>query len=467
MKRGAQAAQAMETNMKTLRIPRWAWLLVLFPLSFSFTIPNSVYGQSPEPPDWFAGDAHVHRGIGCGRSNEAEMLTPPQLMEMMEANNLAVVSVLADAGNGEIKYADQDLPMITGEDHRVSSPQRILHWDAEWHYDPAGVTFDRQVIGGHLILLGLKQGGQPFAEYTYPIIDWANKQGGIAGFAHMQYLPFAFYPTPDGIPMSLDCCAPLEFPIEIALGSASFLMEDVHGGDSALQAYYRLLNTGFRPGFAAGTDYPCNDNEPLGTLLTYVRIPEGSLTYDHWIDGLAKGRTVVSRNAHNEFLDLKVNGAAQPGDEIRQEGNRPVQVRVEWRSVGTDLGRIELVQNGSVVASKTAEVAPDSPAVLEFTLPFRRSGWLAARRMDWQTGHRTHTGAVFVIVNGAPIRASAGDARFFVDWIDNLLRQTSSGRDWGGYLTRDRSAAYKRYEEARKIFLERAFEAERTPAAMR
>jgi len=401
----------------------------------------------------------VHRGIGCGRSNEKEMLTPQQLLEMMKVNNLAVVSVLADAGNGEIKYADRDLAMITGQDNAISTPQHIVHWDAEWHYDPEGVTFERKMIGGHLILLGLKQGGQPFAQYTYPIFEWAKKQGAIAGFAHMQYLPFAFYPAPDGIPLSLDCCAPLEYPVETALGSASFLMEDVHGSDSALEAYYRILNTGFRPGLTASTDYSCNYNEPLGTLLTYVRIPDGHLTYDQWIDGLAKGRTVVSRNAHNEFLDLKVNGTAQPGDEIRLDRNGPVRVRVEWRSVHNDLGRIEVVQNRAVVASQTAEIAPGSPAVFETTLDFRKSGWLAARRMDWQNGHRTHTGAVFVIVKGAPIRASASDARFFVSWIDNLLKQTSPGGDWSAFFNKDREAAQERYRKAREVFLHREMEA--------
>jgi hypothetical protein len=431
-------------------------------LGFSLFVSSSAYGQSsggPEPSGWFAGDAHVHRGIGCGRSNEAKMLTPQQLLDMMEVNNLAVISVLADAGNGEIKFADQDLSMIDGHDNAVSTPQRIVHWDAEWHYDPEGVTFERKMIGGHLILLGLKTGGQPFAQYTYPIFDWAKKQGAIAGFAHMQYLPFAFYPPPDGIPTSLDCCAPLEYPVETALGSASFLMEDVHGSDTALQAYYRILNTGFRPGLVASTDYSCNYSEPLGTLLTYVRIPDGRLTYDQWIDGFAKGRTVISRNAHTEFLDLKVNGTAQPGDEIHVEGNRPVRVRVEWRSLNHDLGRIELVQNGSVVASQPAEVTPDTPAVFETTLVFRHSGWLAARRMDWQNGHRSHTGAVFVMVGGAPIRASASDARFFVSWIDNLLKQSSPGGEWSDFFSKDRSAAQERYRRARQIFLQREIEA--------
>ena len=449
--------------MKTTRIKDRPPFLVLLLLGFNLLTPNLFYGQAavrPEPPDWFAGDAHVHRGIGCGRENEKQMLTPQQLLEMMKPNNLAVISVLSDIGNGEIKYAEKDIPLITGQDDSVSTPDHIVHWDAEWHYDPQGVTFERKVIGGHLILLGLKQGGQPFAHYTYPILEWAKSRGGIGGFAHMQYLPFAFYPPPDGLLQSLDCCAPLEFPVETALGTSSFLMEDVHGSDSALQAYYKILNTGFRPGLVASTDYSCNYLEPLGTLLTYVRVPDGKLTYDKWIDGIAKGRTVVSRNGHNEFLDLTVNGKSLPGDEVDLAAKGPVQVRIEWRSLKKAIGRIELVQNGVVMASKTAEAGPGSPAIFETTVDFRRSGWIVARRMDWQNGHRTHTGAVFVIVHGQPIRASASDAEFFVKWIDNLIQQTSPGGAWSTFLANDREAAQARYRKARAIFADRAREAQ-------
>jgi hypothetical protein len=140
-------------------------------------------------------------------------------------------------------------------------------------------------------------------------------------------------------------------------------------------------------------------------------------------------------------------------------------VRIEWRSLHPNQGRIELVQNGAVVASQMAEAVPGSSAVFETTLDFRQSGWLAARRMDWQTGHRTHTGAVFVIVKGAPIRASAADARFYVSWIDNLLKQSSPGGAWSGFFTQDRAAAQKRYREAREIFLQRAAEAEEQSTA--
>ena len=446
----------------TLGIKGGMQLLLPAILGLSLLAPSIFHAQSidrPEPPDWFAGDAHVHRGIGCGRSHEKNMLTPQQLLEGMQTNNLAVISVLADIGNGEMEYADRDIPMITGADSVVSTPQSIVHWDAEWHFDPVGVTFSDKMIGGHLIVLGLKSGKTFFSQYTYPVFAWAKDQGAIAGFAHMQYLPYAFYPPPDGIPLSLDCCAPLEYPVETALGTSSFLMEDVHGSDSAMQAYYRILNTGFRPGLAASTDYSCNYGEPYGTLLTYVRIPDGNLTYRKWIEGIAKGRTVVSRNAHNEFLDLKVNGIATPGDEIRLPATRPVRVRIEWRSLKGAVGRVELVHDGAVVASQTGAVARGAPVVFEATVDFRQSGWLAARRMDWQNGHQTHTGAVFVIVESKPIRASASDAQFFIQWIDHLISRTSPGGSWGQFFSKDREAAHIRYRAAKTIFERIALEA--------
>jgi hypothetical protein len=405
----------------------------------------------PEPPGWFAGDPHVHRGILCGRSDAKEMLTPQELLDGMKANNLAVLSVLGDIGNGEVKYPEKDFALTNGEDHPASTPQRILHWDAEWHYDPKGVTFEQKVIGGHLVVLGLKQAKTIFSEYTYPIFAWARKQNAIAGFAHMQYLK-------DDIPKDLDCCLPLEYPVETALGISSFLMEDVDGSDSAIRAYYRLLNCGFRPGFAAGTDYSCNQLEPFGTLLTYVEVSDGKLTYRKWIEGIAKGKTVVSRNGHNEFLDLKVNETASPGDEVYLHGSETVRVKIRWTTTKNLTGRIELVRNGAVVATQEGSASPGSPLTLRTTQDFARSGWLCARRMD-EKGHQTHAGAVFISVDKAPVRASASDAQYFVRWIDNLLEQTSPGGAWSRYFSRDCDAAQTRYRKAGEIYARIALEA--------
>jgi hypothetical protein len=270
----------------------------------------------------------------------------------------------------------------------------------------------------------------------------------------MQYLP-------DGIPEELSCCLPLEYPVETALGTIDFLMEDVDGSESAMLAYYRLLNCGFRPGLAAGTDFPCNFRKPIGSLLTYVSLPQGRLDYRGWIEGIARGRTVVSRNGHEEFLDLRVNGTAGPGDEVRIGAGGTVQVGIRWSAIRELGGTVELVRNGAVVASREGSARPGHPLLLTTRQDFERSGWLCARRMDAR-GHQTHTAAVFVTVGQAPVRAGAGDAEFFVRYIDNLIRKTSPGGAWNQYFGQDLAEAQGRYRKAREIFQKIAAEARAT-----
>jgi hypothetical protein len=219
----------------------------------------SCYGltaqaANPESAGWYAGDIHVHRS--CGSSPEAIS----SLYNKMSTNNLAAISLLADMGNGEVQNPATDLPLVNGQDASVSSPGRILHWDAEWHWDATYNQYSHQALGGHLVALGLSEANQIWEEYTYPILQWVRQQNGIAGFVHMQFLD-----NNNGLPQNLSCCTPIEYPIEVALGAADFIAEDIVNGnlavsgmypENAIQAYYRLLNTGFRPGYAAGTDYP-------------------------------------------------------------------------------------------------------------------------------------------------------------------------------------------------------------------
>jgi hypothetical protein len=210
------------------------------------------------------------------------------------------------------------------------------------------------------------------------------------------------------------------------------------------------LNCGFRPGLAAGTDYPCNDNEPLGTLLTYVNVKD-KLTYRQWIEGIKSGRTVVSRNGHNEFLAMKINGKYEPGDEIKIKDKGKITIEVKWTAVKELTGRIELVRNGKVVATHTGTAKPGEPLIMKGTEEFKKSGWICARRMNEQ-GHQTHTAPVYVTVNNKPVRTSAADATFFVSWIDNILEKIAPGGIWNHYFTRDLDTVQKRYQKARNIY---------------
>jgi hypothetical protein len=396
--------------------------------------------SGPETSGWYAGDPHVHRS--CGGSPEAVS----SILTKMDDEDLRFISLLADCGNGEVQNPTTDLPLVTGRDASISTTTRIVHWDAEWHWDATYTQYAHQALGGHLVNLGLSGASQIWQEYTYPVINWAHQLGGISGFAHLQYLP-------SGIPDSLDCCTPIEYPVEVALGSADFISEDVSNtGDTAIEAYYKLLNTGFRPGFAAGTDYPCG-NSVIGSRLTYSNLGSGAVTYRNWINAIKDGRTVVSRNGHNEFLNLVVNGSAGPGDQVDLASAGSVPVTVTWTAKESYTGTLQLVQNGKVVASKQATVTAGSPVTLSANLDFAKSGWVAARRMN-STGanHQVHTAAAFVLIDNAPIRVSADDAQFYVDWMDNLLTKTSPGGEWNHFFATNLAAAQARYQQAKAVF---------------
>ena len=434
-------------------------------VSRNASVTITLQTAGPEPSGWYAGDMHVHRS--CGNSPE----TMSSLYGKMATNNLSVISLLADMGNGELQNPTTDLPLVNGQDASASTPGRIVHWDAEWHWDPTYPQFPHQALGGHIVALGLSQAFQVWDEYTYPIFNWVHQRSGIAGFAHMQYLD-----DTNTIPNGLTCCTPIEYPVEVALGASDFISEDVDdsnstcGGAAApgvsaplcpdcfINAYYRLLNCGFRPGFAGGTDYPCNCGDPVGSLLTYSQVAGGQMTYGNWINGIANGRTVVSRNGHNEFLNLTVNGTATPGDEINLTGQGSVQVNIQWTATQSLTGSIELVQNVVVIASRQASVSSGTPASLSATVNFAKSGWLTARRMG-SNGHMVHTAAVFVMVNNAPVRASSADAQFYVQWMDNLIAKTSSGGAWSSFLPTERTAAQARYQAAKVLYQKIASEA--------
>jgi O-glycosyl hydrolase len=408
---------------------------------------DKLKASRPEPGDWYAGDMHIHRNCGDGTS----ILPESEFIKMMEPNDLAVISVLADMGDGEVKDSKADLPKVNGKDAIQSIPGRTVHWDAEWHFDPAGTTFENKALGGHIVLLGLTEAHTIWDESPYKILYYGKSQNGIVGFCHMEYLK-------DSIPGVLDCCTPIDFPVEVALGTVDFLAEDVWLNDAAVNAYYRLLNCGFRPGWAAGTDFPCNNSEPFGSLLTYVQIKNKPFSYRQWVEGIKNGRTVVTTNGHKEFLDLKVNDSATPGDEIKINDKQELNVEVRWTSVSEQTGRIELILNGKVVAKQEGSASEGKPVILKATIPVDESSWLCARRMD-EKGHRSHTAPVYIKMKNTPVRASAEDARYFLKWIDQTLVNIAPGNPWNKYFTHDLNVVQNRYLEARKIYEEIALEA--------
>ncbi|MEP6514395.1 MAG: hypothetical protein ABJA79_11025, partial [Parafilimonas sp.] len=192
-------------------------------------------------------------------------------------------------------------------------------------------------------------------------------------------------------------------------------------------------------------------------LLTYVKVKD-QLTYNKWIQGIKNGKTVVARNGHNEFIDMKINGKYGPGDEIKLKNKVTATIEVKWTAVTELSGKIELIRNGKVVASKEGTVKPGVPLILKTTQSIKKSSWFCARRMN-EAEHESHTAAAFVTINNKPVRASASDAQFFVAWIDNILKNIEPAEKWNRYFTHDLDVVQKRYNKARNIYKQIASEA--------
>ncbi len=66
--------------------------------------------------------------------------------------------------------------------------------------------------------------------------------------------------------------------------------------------------------------------------------------------------------------------------------------------------------------------------------------------------HASHSAAAFITVSNKPIRASTKDAQFFVDWINNILKNIQPSGKWNRYFTHDLDTVQQRYIKARDIY---------------
>ena len=133
--------------------------------------------------------------------------------------------------------------------------------------------------------------------------------------------------------------------------------------------FYRYLNAGLRMPFSTGTDWFIFDFSRV-----YVRL-EGDVTPQNWLAALVAGRSYITNGPFLEFRAAdKTLGETVS---LKQPGRLPIEARALSR---TDFGRIELVQDGKVVArSASRRTGGHFEAVLSTQLDVKSPGWLALR----------------------------------------------------------------------------------------
>jgi len=389
---------------------------------------------------WYSGDNHLHMNYGGVYAE-----TPATLISEAAAEDLDVTNSFPTNHNTRLI----DLEYFTGKPDPTSTSDRILYFNEEY----------RPNFAGHMGLLNMKQFYFPVYDgYTgtpygadYPtnadVLDAMHAQGAIGGYVHPYLL------EPGGDPLSnKNFIGAREFPADVVLGKTDYydLMCIWTDPGVAASVVYRLWNLGFKVPLSAGSDaMPSYWRAPtIGGVRVYVHAGQ-PLDYQHWIQGLVKGRSFVT---NGPILRFSVN-EREPGDELRMDSPSSISIAAEVTSA-FPVEALEIVQNGEVIASQKSE---DGHHIkLKKSVPVAGSGWVAARVFGPGKVHfitdsyvYAHSNPIFLTVRGEKPH-SKKDADYFVRWQDEALEVIPTRE----FRTEEqKSQTVDLYQRARTAFL--------------
>ena len=408
------------------------------------------------PPNWSAqwlsADVHVHMNYAGTYQN-----TPAHLVRQADAEDLDVVFALVVNKEQRIP----DIGYFSPLPSPASTDSVLLSFGQEYHTS----------YWGHLGLLGLNDHYliPGYVAYTntaaaslYPtnaaIADLAHAQGALVGYVH----PFDDMPDPYA-PAVLTS----ELPVDVALGKVDYyeiLGFSEHRTSAAI--WYRLLNCGFHPAAAAGTDAMANFASlrgPVGMNRVYALVdPADSATpatdtaarTRQWLAGLHAGRTLAT---NGPLLGLTVEGRPPGSDVAISAGETHLKYKGFLRSI-VSVDHLEIVMNGKVV--RTIQLTGKHlSADFEGKLDVSGNGWLLVRA--WDDAARPEifdiypyatTNAVFFHTGGAALHCGK-DAEFFLTWIDRLEAAAAANTDYN--TDEERAATLAQIRAARTIISKR------------
>jgi hypothetical protein len=142
----------------------------------------------------------------------------------------------------------------------------------------------------------------------------------------------------------------------------------------------------------------------------------------------------------------------EPSEEAERIRSRRLDEKPYWHLERCRIGDsrrvpVELVCNGEVVATREIE-ADGSVQTLRWEIPLQRSSWFAVRILP-----SVHTNPIFALVDGQPIRADRRSA----EWCRRAVDVCWNSKQ-GNIRDREKEAARKAYDHARKVYEQRIAE---------
>jgi len=314
--------------------------------------------------------------------------------------DLDVASVLIWCADG--RFEPDAAAYFRGlEDDPASTDHQIVHYDLEISICGGADRF------GHFSYHLLHDIGFPPSRSQGPIQEWALAQNAVVGASHSQLFASGYDEFPS---LLLGGFAPLEAPIAFALGRAHYVSFQPPGRGWRF-LWYTLLDSGLRPSIGSTSDSNCQ-GIPIGRQRTYARL-DGPFSYESFVRAVAAGSVSVGTSGEG-FLEFSVD-EAETGEQLDLSAMGVVTARARLilpRS-HTNVGVLEIIRNQEVVAFQSYAQA-GGEVVLEAEVEIAESSWLSARTES------THAGAVFALVDDAPIRSSVDSPDYHVRYLDWL-----------------------------------------------
>jgi hypothetical protein len=447
----------------------------------------------PSKWGWYPGDVHIH-AAGCSHFMQPTSgVNPETMIRHVRGEALVVGQVLTwgpawdyqkqfFSGRAISPAASLEHPELQTSNNVRWKPQptqkdgqSLLRYDIEVSGFPSSVC-------GHLILLRLQQQEFPgsalpedWPSWNLPILQWALKQGAVVGYAHCGLgMGVSDDTLPNYLVPPFDNVGTNEAIVDVTHGALHFIAGCELNPSFELNAWYHMLNCGFRVVFAGETDYPCIYDERPGVGRSYVRLEKQPLDdagYEEWVSSFREGRLYVG-DGRGHLLEFTVNGHCSGEHDVVLTEPTAVEIRATvaarleprmteeteairtsarftrpaWHLERARIGDsrevvLELVVNGRPVEALSF-LADGEPRKVTFKAHLDRSSWVALRLMP-----SAHSYPVFVHVGGKPVRASRRSAEWLRTCVDRLWEEKHRFiRD------RERNAAAEAYNHARRTY---------------
>ena len=408
---------------------------------------------------WYSGDHHVH-AAGCAHyDSPTEGVGPADMMRHILGEDLNVGCVLSW---GPCWYTQKQF--FEGKTNALSKPDYLMRYDVEVSGFPSSHA-------GHLCLLRLKEDDYPgttqieeWPSWTYPVLEWGQKQGGVVGYSHSgwgialpdhmpdgsrQFSPHPWGGAPQGWQgrcadtLPDDALPPFngiganEFIVTGPLGVCDFISAVDTPVIWELNIWYHMLNCGVKTRISGETDFPCIYGDKVGLGRIYVKLNKDQpLDFDAWCEGLKNGRSYCG-DGLSHVVDFALNGvgvgepspdgvsqvnlkaagqtkvtfdvaallAEKPTPETERIRTARLDAKPYWHIERSRIGDsrkvpLEIIRNGVVVDRREIEADGKVQSITE-DIDIPESSWVAVRILP-----SVHTNPIWVQVGDQPIRVA-------------------------------------------------------------